>query len=268
MKKFIKKVLRVFRRPINCNLTINYNNNKEYLKDKNIVITGGTSGIGYDIAKRATSLGANVLIVGRDKEKLEIVKNELNCKIVEWDISNTHIAENKICEIIDSFNGSVDCLINNAGVYDNKPCLDTDEELYDKIMNTNLKAGYFISKEMIRQQFISKNEGNIIFISSNRGIFGDDCVYGISKAGIINFTRGLAKKYLGNNIRVNSIAPGMTTSNINGIKDTDNLYYDELKGKRVLSSREIAEVAMFLISDASKCITGQTIVCDNGESVL
>lgn len=249
-------------------LELNFVDNSKYLNNMNIVITGGTSGIGYEIANRAMQLGANVLIIGRNKEKLEKIEKELKCNILEWDINQIDLLEEKIDRIMKIFNGRIDCLINNAGIYNNSACLETDSNIFDSMINTNLKAPYFISKEIIKRCFIKQNKGNIIFISSNRGIMGDDCVYGISKSGVINFTKGLAKKYLNNNIRVNSIAPGMTTSNINGIKDTENLYAEYLKGKRVLSAREIAEIVMFFVSEASTCITGQVIACDNGESIL
>ena len=105
-------------------------------------------------------------------------------------------------------------------------------------------------------------------MASMAGIRGNDGPYGISKAGVIHFTRSLAKKLLNKNIRVNALAPGITSSNINPIDDKGNIYMENLKGKRILSAKEIADIAVFLISDSSQCITGQVISCDNGETLI
>lgn len=241
---------------------------EKILDGKNIVITGGTSGIGYEIAKKCSNLGANVLITGRSLESLNNVKKELNCEIIEWDISNIEISKNKIREIIEKFNGKIDCFINNAGIYKDIRYNDCSIEDWNSIINTDLAGVYFATREIIAQCFEKNNKGNIIMIASNRGVFGDDGPYGISKAGVINLTHGLARELLNKNIRVNAINPGATASNINKLKDEDNLYRETLKGRRFIAAKEIAEVVVFLISDSSSCITGQIINCDNGETIL
>ena len=249
-------------------IEINQIHKEKLLEEKNIVITGGTSGIGYEIAKKCINLGANVLITGRDKEKLENAKKELNCEVLEWDISDVSITKEKVQKIIEIFNGKIDCFINNAGIYKEIRYNDCKIEDWNKIINTNLTGLYFSTIEIINQCFEPNKKGNVIMIASNRGIVGDDGPYGISKAGVINFAQGLAKKLLNKNIRVNVINPGMTASNINKINDNDNLFKENLKGKRVICAKEIADIAVFLISDSSSCITGQVINCDNGETLL
>lgn len=266
MKKIIKKILEIFKPTYKYFLNINYVNSK-LLDGKNVIVTGGTSGIGYEIARRAIELGANVIITGRDKEKLEKAKQKLNCEILLWDISKIDEIDKNIKEIKNKFE-KVDCFVNNAGIYLDTPYLECCETEYTSIMDINLKGIYFSTQKMISEFFIPQNFGNIIMISSNRGIMGDDRIYGIAKAAINHLTKGIAKDYLNKNIRINAIAPGMTTSNINRITDNENLYASFLKGKRVLSSKEIAEITTFFISDISTCITGQVIECDNGESII
>lgn len=249
-------------------LKINQIHSEDTLNGKNVVVTGGTSGIGYEIAKKSINLGANVLITGRDAEKLKKVEKELKCKTLEWDISNIEIAKEKVEKIIEKFEGKIDCFINNAGIYKEIRYNTCTEDDWNKIINTNLSGLYFATREIINQCFIPQKKGNVIMIASNRGVFGDDGPYGISKAGVINYTHGLARELLNKNIRVNAINPGATASNINKLKDEDNLYRESLKGRRFIAAKEIAEVAIFLISDSSSCITGQAINCDNGETIL
>ena len=248
-------------------LKINQINKNKLLQGKNIIITGGSSGIGYEIAKKIIDLGGNVLITGRNKEHLEKVKKELNCKILLWDIEDVLDSSDKIKQILNIFNNKIDCLINNAGIYTKNNILNCDIQTFEKIINTNLKGLYFITKEMIQQCFLKQNYGNIIMISSIEAINKIDGPYAISKEGIINLTKSLARNYQKDNIRINAIAPGMTCSNINKINDKENLYREYLKGKRIISAQEIAEVAIFLISDASKSLNGEILTCDNGENL-
>lgn len=249
-------------------IEINQIHKEKILEGKNIVITGATSGIGYEMVKKCIDLGAKVLITGRNKDKLENIKKELNCEILEWDISDVNVVKEKVSKVIEKFEGKIDCFINNAGIYKEIRYNNCSIEDWNTIINTNLTGLYFSTIEMVNQCFEPNKKGNIIMIASNRGIFGDDGPYGISKAGVINFTQGLAKKLLNKNIRVNAINPGMTASNINKMNDNDNLYKENLKGKRVICAKEIADIAVFLISDSSSCITGQVINCDNGETLL
>ncbi len=249
-------------------LEINQIHSEKLLQGKNIVITGGTSGIGYEIAKKAIDLGADVLITGRNKDTLEKIENELNCKILQWDISNLKVAEEKVKEVIELFEGNIDCFVNNAGIYKPVQYNDCSIKDWNEIMNTNLSGLYFATREIIVQCFEKRKKGNIIMIASMAGIQCTDGPYAISKAGVIHLTRSLAKKLLNKNIRVNSIAPGITCSNINPISDKGNVFLEYTKGKRILSAKEIADIAIFLISDSSKCITGQVISCDNGETLL
>ncbi len=251
-----------------CFITINQNHKDEVLENKTILITGGTSGIGYSIAKICSEYGANIIITGRNEEKLKKISEEIRCKYMVWDISDVNKLDSKVSELKTIIGEKLDCFVNCAGIYKDLRYYQTSEQDWDDIINTDLKGPYFAISRIATEIFEKQNDGNIVIIASNRGIFGDDGPYGIAKAGLINYGKGLANKLLNKNIRVNIVNPGMTASNINKIQDNDNLYQDCLKGKRVITSNEIANIVLFLMSDSSKCMTGQVINCDNGESNL
>ncbi|WP_323668457.1 SDR family NAD(P)-dependent oxidoreductase [Aliarcobacter butzleri] len=243
---------------------------EKLFEEKHILVTGGTSGIGFEIAKKFLSLGAKVTITGRNINKLDSIKKDINNPnliVVEWDISNSKIIDEKINETIEKM-GKIDILINNSGIYAPNNFFDTDEKLFDEIMNTNLKGLFFTSKK-IAEYFIKNSiKGKIINISSVRSIQGGAEPYGISKWGVRGLTQGLARDLAKYGIVVNAVAPGITATGINGINIEKNAYTSSSLDKRVALPQEIAEIVTFLSSNAANHIIGQTIVCDGGETLI
>ncbi|MCT7523342.1 SDR family oxidoreductase [Aliarcobacter cryaerophilus] len=243
---------------------------EKMFENKHILVTGGTSGIGLEIAKKFLSLGAKVTITGRNIDKLNAIRNEIsnsNLTIVEWDISDSKVTDEKVNETVMKM-GKIDILINNSGIYAPNSLFDTDEKLFDEIMNTNLKGLFFTSKK-ISEYFIKNTiKGKIINISSVRSIQGGAEPYGISKWGVRGLTQGLARDLIKNGIVVNAVAPGITASGINGINIENNAYTSSSLDNRVATPQEIAEIVIFLSSNASNHIIGQTIVCDGGETLI
>jgi len=237
---------------------------------KNVLVTGGTSGIGLEIVKKFLSLGAKVTITGRNIDKLNTIKKEINNSnliVVEWDISSTNIIDEKVNEIVEKM-GKIDILVNNSGIYSPNNFFDTDEKLFDEIMNTNLKGLFFTSKK-VSEYFIKNSiKGKIINISSVRSIQGGSESYGISKWGVRGLTQGLARDLAKYGIIVNAVAPGITATGINGINIKNNAYSSSSLDSRVAIPQEIAEIVIFLSSNASNHIIGQTIVCDGGETLI
>ncbi|WP_323668401.1 SDR family NAD(P)-dependent oxidoreductase [Aliarcobacter butzleri] len=243
---------------------------EKMFEGKHVLVTGGTSGIGLEIAKKFLSLGAKVTITGRSIDKLNSVKKEINNSnliVVEWDISSTNIIDEKVNEIVEKI-GKIDILVNNSGVYSPNNFFNTDEKLFDEIMNTNLKGLFFTSKK-ISEHFIKNSiKGKIVNISSVRSIQGASEAYGISKWGVRGLTQGLARDLIKYGIVVNAVAPGITASGINGINIQNNAYTSSSLDNRVATPQEIAEIVIFLSSNASNHIIGQTIVCDGGETLI
>ena len=239
------------------------------LEGKKILITGGSRGLGYAIAKRCLEEKAVVTITGRSKEVLEEAKKSLgnpeNLFVFEHDVRQYDKDDELILNARRAMNG-IDCLINNAGVsVHNIDYSNCTEEQWDRQMDTNLKGVYFLTQAYMKYyEEVGKKSGKIINMVSERGLYGDDVPYGMAKRALISYTEGLARKLILKGVRVNAIAPGVTATEMTGYDPEDNLFRRYAVGRRVLLPEEIAEVAIFMISDASNCIYGQVIACNEG----
>ena len=239
------------------------------LEGKKILITGGSRGLGYAIAKRCLEEKAVVTITGRSKEVLEEAKKSLgnpeNLFVFEHDVRQYDKDDELILNARRAMNG-IDCLINNAGVsVHNIDYSNCTEEQWDRQMDTNLKGVYFLTQAYMKDyEEAGKKSGKIINMVSERGLYGDDVPYGMAKRALISYTEGLARKLILKGVRVNAIAPGVTATEMTGYDPEDNLFRRYAVGRRVLLPEEIAEVAIFMISDASNCISGQVIACNEG----
>lgn len=242
------------------------------LDGKTAVVTGGTSGIGLAIAQKFLGLGASVCIIGRNETKLKNTVSGLVCgkeKIFSyvWDLQDVADAPAHVADIEKKL-GAIDIWVNNAGIYIGKNGNYSEEE-WDAVMDTDCRSLYFVMEAVTeRMQGMCGTAKKIINITSNRGVFADRGPYGAAKIAAISLTRGFAKKFATRGIVINSIAPGITASNINHIDPSGNIYVDELPNYRVALPQEIAELAAFLASDAANHIVGQNIVCDGGQTIL
>ena len=239
---------------------------------KNVIVTGGSRGIGRAIAIEFGKLGANVVInyVSNEKEAEEVAKEveSLGGKalIVKGDVSKVENSKFLIEETIENF-GSIDVLVNNAGITrDNLLIRMTDDE-FEKVIDVNLKGVYNTCKCAIRHM-MKQRKGRIINISSVVGIMGNagQANYAASKAGVIGLTKSIAREVGTRGITVNAIAPGFIVS------DMTNVLKDEVK-KEMLSRiplnkfgepENIAKTVAFLASSDSEYITGQVINVDGG----
>ena len=240
------------------------------LKDKKILITGGSRGLGFAIAEKCLKEQAKVCITGRSMDALNSAKEKLgnpqNLYLFEHDVRNFH-TDDKLIHNARVAMGGIDCLINNAGIsiheIDYKSCT---LEQWDAQMDTNLKGVYFLTQSYMKYyDEVGKKSGKIINMVSERGLYGDDVPYGLAKRALISYTEGLAKKLIQKGIRVNAIAPGVVATDMTGHDPNGNLFRRYALGRRVLLAEEIAEVAVFLMSDAANCISGQVIACNEGK---
>jgi NAD(P)-dependent dehydrogenase (short-subunit alcohol dehydrogenase family) len=241
----------------------------EILKDKKILITGGSSGFGLAMAMKFLSEGAYVLITGRNQESLENAVKQLNSERafgLVWDISNISIIEEKLAEAIILL-GGLDIAVNNAGIWTPRKWTEVDGNEWDRILAINLKGLFFMCKAEAETFKNKRTISKIINITSIEGIRGGFGPYYASKWGANGLTKGLAKELIRKNIIVNAIAPGMAITNINPTLPKsveDNAYLPQHLTQRYVLVEEVAALAAFLASDSANSIVGQVIAIDGG----
>lgn len=271
------KILNTFKRAINyivkgipnkiIKIEIKQVTASSRLQGKNIIVTGGGRGLGFSMAEKFVKEGANILIIGRNETTLKEASIKLNnCQYLSFDVSNIAEIPQFFATCIEKLGGKVDILVNNAGIsLHEKEIKNVTENGYDKQFNTNLKAPYFLSQAFLNHcEIVNNKNASILFITSERGLYCDDIPYGIIKAGINSLTKGLSCRYIKKGIRVNAIAPGVTVSDMTGYNRESNLLRLSAIGERVFLAEEVAETAVFILSDTSKCISGEIIPCNQG----
>lgn len=234
------------------------------------MITGGSRGIGKGIAMRFAAEGANIAITNIiDNEEFadavkEIAALGVKAKGYVSDASVFADAENVINEIVNDF-GTVDILVNNAGITRDTLLMRMTEEQWDQVLTVNLKSVFNLTKAAIKPMMKQKN-GSIINMSSVVGLGGNagQANYAASKAGIIGFTKSVARELGSRNVRCNAVAPGFILTEMTSKlpEDVKNEWISKIPLKRGGLPEDVANVALFLASDLSSYVTGQTIpVC-------
>lgn len=272
MKSILKKIASNVRREVKTPvyIPVSYGN---ILIGKTVLITGGYGGIGYAIAKVCIRNGASVILAGRDEKKLKVTIDEIGKERrldtqqiipLTIDVQNVDAIKAKIEDIsCVTPQKRIDILINNAGVSAGCPIGKTAEEDYDKVLDTNMKGTYFMAQEFANYLIEHRINGNILNISSVSGIRPAITPYMLSKWGIIGLTEGLAKKLIKYGIVVNGIAPGPTATDMLN-KDGSDLMYNRSPAQRYADPMEIANLAVFLISDMGRMIVGDTVYITGG----
>ena len=247
---------------------ITYCNSSEKLIGKRIVITGGSHGLGYAMAKKFKEEGASVLIAGRKEDVLKRASKELNCHYLKLDVSDV-LSFSQFLHESQQLLGGINCLVNNAGISLHEGNIENVSiEQYDQQFNINLRGPYFLSKQFIQFCLDNKrNDCNILFVSSERGKMADNIPYGLTKAAMNSLIEGLAYEYIRKGVRVNGIAPGVTASKMTGFDINGNMSLNTNMTGRVYYPEEVAEIACFLLSDTSKLLNGQILVCNEGKSI-
>ena len=246
---------------------ISYLQPNEVLKGRKIIVTGGGRGLGYSMAKKFVAEGASVLISGRNEETLKKAASEIGCKYVVFDVSNPDNFDSFIAKSDDMLGGA-DTLVNNAGISLHEPTFfDVTVDTFDRQINTNLRGPYFLSQSFISLLKGKGRKGTILFVSSETGETVDCRPYGFTKAAINSMVKGLANLFAKDGIRINAVAPGITSSDMTGFKTEGDIACAGNITGRAYMPEEMAEAACFLISDAAGCISGQVVVCNNARTV-
>jgi 3-oxoacyl-[acyl-carrier protein] reductase len=243
------------------------------LDGKTVLITGGGSGIGKNIAIAALEQKASVIITGRNEKKLRQTCEELNKKgditYLVWDVTKTNEIPAQISILNERYKKGIDILVNNAGIQPKEFFPNVSEDEWNRIYDVNSKGTFFMCQEFSKYWETKHEVGKqhkIINISSQGGFVGATYPYRMSKWDIVGLTRGLGLSLIDKNIIVNSIAPGVVRTEMQEhyFRQGDNVYSDENPIKRFAFPEEIAQLAIFMMSDLSNFIVGQTIVCDGG----
>ncbi len=237
------------------------------LKNKKVLITGSTGGIGNSIVEKFYNLGSNVLATGTNEEKLNILKNNFpNIQIEKFRLEE----HEKIEEFIDLADNKLDgleILINNAGITLDNLSIRLSNENWKKVLDINLTSSFLMSKYAIKKM-IRKKYGKIINITSVVGHTGNmgQANYAASKAGMIAFSKSLAIEYAKKNININCISPGFIktemTEKIN--EEYKNILISKIPSGDLGSSEDVSNCVAFLASDSAKYINGETIHVNGG----
>jgi len=242
------------------------------LQNKVALVTGASRGIGREIAKKFASHGANVAFTyWSNIEKGQALEAELaaygiKAKGYRSDAADFASAEQLVVDVVADF-GTLDILVNNAGITRDTLLMRMSEEQWDEVLRVNLKSVFNLTKAASKPMMRAKN-GSIINMTSVVGLMGNagQANYSASKAGIIGFTKSIAKELGSRNIRSNAIAPGFIETEMTG-ELNEKAFEDWLKNiplKRAGQGEDVANACVFLASDMSKYITGQTLQVDGG----
>lgn len=268
-KKIARKILLLGETVPYVSVNISTIDDEFKLKGKNIVITGGSKGLGYSMAKKFISQGANVIITGRNKSDLDKAVSELGdrCKGLSCDASDVDNIYTFLSDCTSLFSDKIDCLVCNAGVsLHESNYTKVTVEGFDKQFNINFRGTYFLAKAFLEMKLAeSTDNSSLLIISSETSNMVYDIPYGMTKAAINSLVGALSRRVYKSGIRVNAIAPGVTLSEMTSYaKSEDGNLYRKNAANRVFVPEEVAEVAAFLLSDASICISGEVIHTNAG----
>ena len=240
--------------------------------NKTVFVTGGSRGIGKEVALKFAENGYNVVInYVSSKTNVEELKSEFESKgvktlIMQADVTDKEAIDEVVKKAIEEF-GSIDVLVNNAGITRDNLLMRMSEEEFDKVIEINLKGTYIVTKA-VTKYMMKKRKGSIINLSSVVGVAGNagQCNYSASKAGIIGFTKSVAKELASRNIRSNAVAPGFIATDMTAVlsDEVKENIHNQIPLKRMGTAKEVANLIYFLGSEESSYITGQVINVDGG----
>ena len=244
------------------------------LKGKSGIVTGGGSGIGKAIAKGIVEAGAEIVVAGRNKERLDEAVKEIQkfggpVVAVRANISKMEDIKKLVDQTVETF-GKIDFLFNNAGIIRRTPSEDFTEKDWDETIQINLKGPFFLAQAVARVMISQKRKGKIINTSSLAAVQGGKRVpaYVASKGGLAQVTKSMANDWAKYNILVNAIGPGWVKTELTEPLQKDKERFTEITNRiplgRWAEPEDLVGTAIFLASDASDYITGQTIFVDGG----
>ena len=246
------------------------------LKNKNIIVTGASSGIGWQCAITFSQLGANVILIARNKERLKETYNKLekgNHLIISQDITEYDKLEEVINTAVEKV-GKIVGFVHSAGKEMTLPLRSMQPSYYEEIFSVNVIAGFELAKIISKKKYINKERASFVFISSIFGIISQPAIaaYSSSKGALISGVKSIALELASKKIRVNCISPGqiestgMTETIFNKLSKEEKTKRTEMYPLGLGKPEDIANACVFLLSDASRWITGTNLIVDGGYS--
>lgn len=243
--------------------------------EKVVVVTGSARGIGRRIAERFYAAGAKVALcsiskTGKEELMQEIAGDDRNrIMALSADVSRPEEVAAFLQAVVDAF-GTIDVLVNNAGIYSKEDTCEVTEERYDKVMDANLKSVFFACQWFFKHHLAAGTTGNVVNIASVSSVtyVPDNALYNVSKAGVVTLTKTFARDMGKHGIRVNAVGPGSIPTDLNAALYADPQKEIELCNKIPLGRRgtkdDIANCVLFLASEESSYLTGQVIYAEGG----
>ncbi|SDI00983.1 SDR family NAD(P)-dependent oxidoreductase [Alteribacillus bidgolensis] len=246
------------------------------LEGKKVIITGASKGIGKEIALQLAGLGADLALTARDERELDAVKKQIetyggNAEIFPFDLMNTEKIPDLVKSIHQEF-GQIDVLINNAGINITKPAAEINEVDWDKVIDLNMKSAFFIS-QAVGKYMIAQKQGKIINMSSQMALVGyyNRAPYCSSKGGVSQMTKALAIEWASHQVNVNAIAPTFIETPMTAPMFEDEEFRKEVLSRiplgRLAKTEDLMGAILYLASDSSNMVTGQTLAVDGGWTV-
>jgi len=250
------------------------------LKGRTALVTGGSRGLGLQMAEALGEMGARIAVTARKKDELDaavshLAKQRIEAKAYACDIGRREAIVPVAEQILKDF-GKVDILVNNAGATWGAPAEDHPLEAWDKLVNVNLTGAFVLTQLIGKRSMIPARWGRIVNIASIAGLMGQDkrivrtLAYNTTKGGLVNFTRALAAEWGEYGITVNAICPGFFPSKMTRatLDTTGELIRDWTPTKRLGNDEDLKGLAVLLSSEASRHITGQVIAVDGGATII
>ena len=245
------------------------------LTGKIALVTGAGKGIGREIALTLAKNGATVIVnyngskAGAEETVEEIKKNGGSAEAMQCNVSDFVASEAFVNQVLAKYD-KVDILVNNAGVTKDNLIMRMSEQDYDTVLDINLKGAFHMIKHLSRR-FLKQRSGKIINISSVSGVLGNagQANYSASKAGLIGLTKSVAREFAGRGINVNAVAPGFIDTDMtrNMTEDAKKELSDMIPMKKMGTTKNVADLVLFLAGEQSDYITGQVICVDGGMSI-
>lgn len=251
------------------------------LSNKTALITGGSRGLGLQIAEALCDYGANVILVARNKQELAEAASSLagrkgGVSTIAADLQNLSAIDDLVATAAAKF-GALDLLVNNAGMASFAPAEDFSLEAWNEVMTLNMTAPHLLTAAVGRQQFIPKQAGKVLNIASIGGLVGNRpdmgmkiIAYNASKGAMVNYTRALAAEWGAYNINVNALCPGFFPSQMSQafIDQVSGILMPTVPLGRVGGSEDLKGPALLLLSEAGRHITGHCLVVDGGMTIV